>query len=31
MIGEAKSFPEVAAAGISNTPAYSFSTSEGRS
>lgn len=29
MIDEAKSFPEVAAAGISNTPAYSFSTSEG--
>jgi putative ABC transport system permease protein len=29
MIDEAKSFPEVAAVGISNTPAYSFSTSEG--
>lgn len=29
MIDEAKSFPEVAAAGISNTPAYSFSTAEG--
>ncbi|HEU4889688.1 MAG TPA: ABC transporter permease [Thermoanaerobaculia bacterium] len=30
MIDEAKSFPEVAAAGISNTPAYSFSTAEGK-
>lgn len=30
MIDEARSFPEVAAAAISNTPAYSFSTSEGR-
>lgn len=29
MVDEVKSFPEVAAAGISNTPAYSFSTSQG--
>lgn len=29
MIDEAKAFPEVAAVAISNTPAYSFSTSEG--
>ena len=29
MLDEARSFPEVAAAGISNTPAYSFSTAEG--
>jgi putative ABC transport system permease protein len=29
MIDEARAFPEVAAVGISNTPAYSFSTSEG--
>src|SRR5688500_9673178 len=29
MIDETKAFPEVAAVGISNTPAYSFSTSEG--
>ena len=29
MIDEAEAFPEVAAAAISNTPAYAFSTSEG--
>jgi putative ABC transport system permease protein len=29
MIDEARAFPEVMAAGISNTPPYSFSTSEG--
>ena len=29
MIDEAKAFKEVAAAGVANTPAYSFSTSEG--
>jgi putative ABC transport system permease protein len=29
MLDEARAFPEVAAVGISNTPAYSFSTSEG--
>jgi putative ABC transport system permease protein len=29
MVDEAKSFPEVAAAAVSNTPAYSFSTAEG--
>ncbi len=29
MIDEARSFPEVAAVALSNTPAYSFSTSEG--
>lgn len=29
MMDEARSFPEVAAVAISNTPAYSFSTSEG--
>lgn len=29
MLDEARSFPEVAAVGISNTPAYSFSTAEG--
>lgn len=30
MVDEVKAFPEVAAVGISNTPAYAFSTSEGR-
>ncbi len=29
MLDEARTFPEVAAVGISNTPAYSFSTAEG--
>jgi putative ABC transport system permease protein len=29
MLDEARAFPEIAAVGISNTPAYSFSTSEG--
>jgi len=29
MVDEARSFPEVAAVGISNTPAFSFSTAEG--
>lgn len=29
MMDEAKSFPEIAAVALSNTPAYSFSTSEG--
>jgi putative ABC transport system permease protein len=29
MLDEVRAFPEVAAAGISNTPAYSFSTSQG--